>query len=102
MSKKNSITAMALGIASCVLGLNGLYSYGILAVAGIVCGILSMVFKKKADEEGAVNGFVKAAKITSLIGLILSGIGFVAGLACGLCICATGAGTLSVLGSQLY
>ena len=34
MSKKNSITAMATGIASLVLGLNGFYSYGILAVAG--------------------------------------------------------------------
>ena len=51
MSKKNSITSMALGIASVVLGLNGLESYGIMAVAGLVCAILSMNFKKKADAE---------------------------------------------------
>jgi hypothetical protein len=86
MSKKNSITAMATGIASLVLGLNGFYSYGIMAVAGLVCAIISFNFQKKAAEEGAVNGFTKAAKITSIIGLIFSIIGLVGGILCAVCV----------------
>ncbi len=97
MSKKNAITCMALGIASAVLGLNCLYSYCSRAAAGLVCAILSMNFKKKADEEGAGElGFTKAGKITSLVGLILSIIGLVGGLVCGICTCAlAGAGGLA-------
>ena len=90
MSKKNSITAMALGIASLVLGINGLETYGILAVAGLVCAIISFNFQKKAAEEGAENGFTKAAKITSIIGLIFSILGIVGGIICGICICVAG------------
>ncbi len=91
MSKKNSITSMVLGIASCVLGLNGYYSFGIVAICGLVCAILSMNFKKKAEAEGmGESGFVKAAKITSIIGLVLSIIGIVGGLICGICACAAG------------
>ena len=82
MSKKNSITAMALGIASLVLGINGWETLGILAVAGLVCAIISFNFQKKAAEEGAENGFTKAAKITSIIGLIFSILGLVGGLIC--------------------
>ena len=100
MSKKNSITSMALGIASVVLGLNGLESWGIIGIAGLVCAILSMNFKKKADAEGmGESGFAKAGKITSIIGLILSIIGIVGGLICGICICV--AGGASALGSAL-
>ncbi len=94
MSKKNSITAMALGIASLVLGINGWETLGILAVAGLVCAILSFNFQKKAAEEGAENGFTKAAKITSIIGLIFSILGIVGGIICGICYCAAaGVGT---------
>ena len=94
MSKKNSITSMVLGIASVVLGLNGFYSFGIVSVAGLVCAILSMNFKKKAEAEGmGETGFVKAAKITSIIGLVFSIIGLVVGLICGIC---TGCGLSSL------
>lgn len=100
MSKKNSITSMVLGIASVVLGINGLETYGIMAAAGLVCAILSMNFKKKAEAEGmGETGFVKAAKITSIIGLILSIIGLVGGIICGICICV--AGGASAVGSAL-
>ena len=100
MSKKNSITSMVLGIASVVLGLNGYYTWGIMSVAGLVCAILSMNFKKKAEEEGmGESGFVKAAKITSIIGLVFSIIGLVVGLICGICTCA--AGGASAIGSAL-
>ncbi|MCR4618070.1 MAG: hypothetical protein K5669_07795 [Lachnospiraceae bacterium] len=105
MSKKNSITSMVLGIASCVLGLNGLESYGILAVAGLVCAILSMNFKKKAEAEGmGESGFVKAAKITSIIGLVLSIIGLVGGIICGICLCVGGgaAAAASALSGYSY
>jgi len=98
MSKKNSITSMALGIASVVLGLNGLESWGIMAVAGLVCAILSMNFKKKADAEGmGESGFAKAGKITSIVGLVFSIIGLVGGIICGICIC-TGAVAGTALG----
>ncbi len=93
---------MVLGIASCVLGINGLESYGIMAVAGVVCAILSMNFKKKAEEEGmGESGFVKAAKITSIIGLILSAVGLVGGIVCAICVCtgAAAAGGLEALSS---
>ena len=87
MSKKNSITAMALGIASLVLGVNGWETFAVCGVAGLVCAIISFNFQKKAAEEGAVNGFTKAAKVTSIIGLILSIIGIVGGIICGICYC---------------
>ena len=94
MSKKFGITAMALGIASLVLGINGWETLGILAVAGLVCAIISFNFQKKAAEEGAENGFTKAAKITSIIGLIFSILGIVGGIICGICYCAAaGVGT---------
>jgi len=100
MSKKNSITSMVLGIASVVLGINGLETYGIMAAAGLVCAILSMNFKKKAEAEGmGETGFVKAAKITSIIGLVLSIIGLVGGIICGICLCV--AGGASAVGSAL-
>ena len=100
MSKKNSITSMVLGIASVVLGINGLETYGIMAAAGLVCAILSMNFEKKAEAEGmGETGFVKAAKITSIIGLVLSIIGLVGGIICGICLCV--AGGASAVGSAL-
>lgn len=87
---------MALGIASLVLGINGWETYGILAVAGLVCAIISFNFQKKAAEEGAENGFTKAAKITSIIGLVFSILGLIGGLICGICICVAG-GTAAAL-----
>ena len=87
MSKKNTITALVLGIASAVLGLNGLESYGILGIAGLVCAIISMNFQKKAAEDGMEgSGMLKAAKITSIVGLILSIIGIVGGIVCAICV----------------
>ena len=103
MSKKNSITAMVLGIVSCVAGANGGWGGFAtiwLSIVGLVCSILSMNFKKKADAEGmGESGFAKAGKITSIIGLILSIIGIVGGLICGICICV--AGGASAVGSAL-
>jgi len=90
MSKKMGITAMILGIASLVLGLNGSYTWGILAVAGLVCAIISFTYQKKAKAEGQEDGFTKAAKITSIIGLIFSILGLVGGIICGICICVAG------------
>lgn len=93
MSKKFGITAMALGIASLVLGLNGSYTWGILAVAGLVCAILSFNFQKKAKAEGQEDGFTKAGKITSIIGLVFCIIGILWGIICGVCTCAAYAAT---------
>jgi len=81
------ITAMILGIASLVLGLNGSYTWGILAVAGLVCAIISFTYQKKAKAEGQEDGFTKAAKITSIIGLVFCIIGILWGLICGICTC---------------
>lgn len=105
MSKKNSIIAMVLGIASIVLGIDGGWGgfYTIaLSVAGLVCAILSMNFKKKADAEGmGESGFAKAGKITSIVGLVCSIIGLVGGLVCGICTCVTGT-ALAGLGAAGY
>ena len=90
MSKKNSIVSMATGIASIVFGLNGWESFGICSAIGLACAIVSMNFTKKAVAEVGENGFNKAGKITSIIGLIISIIGLVGGLACGICACALG------------
>ena len=87
MSKKFGITAMALGIASLVLGLNGSWTYMVCGVAGLVCAIISFNFQKKAKEQGQEDGFTKAAKITSIIGIIVSAIGIVWGATCILCSC---------------
>ena len=88
MSKKMGITAMILGIASLVLGLNGSYTWGILAVAGLVCAIISFTYQKKAKAEGQEDGFTKAAKITSIIGLVFCIIGILWGLISTICITA--------------
>ncbi len=90
MSKKNSIVCMATGIASVVFGLNGWETFGICSVIGLACAIVSMIFKKKAIEEGAQNGFLKAGNICGIIGLVLSAIGLVGGIICGACACAAG------------
>lgn len=81
------ITAMILGIASLVLGLNGSYTWGIAAVAGLVCAIISFNYQKKAKTEGQEDGFTKAAKVTSIIGLVFCIIGILWGLICGICTC---------------
>lgn len=91
MSKKNSVTALVLGIVGCVLGVNGWETYGILAIGGLVCSIISMNFQKKCEAEGVQNGMTKAAKITSIIGLVFSILGIVGGLICGICLCTAAA-----------
>lgn len=99
MSKKNSITAMATGIASVVCGASGgwggFYTIAV-AVAGLVCAIVSMNFQKKANEAGEVNGFLKAGKITSIIGLIFSILALVGSLICGICLCSLGTAATAV------
>lgn len=90
MDKKNSIVSMATGIASVVFGLNGWYTWGVCAAIGLACAIVSMNFTKKAVAEVGENGFNKAGKITSIIGLILSIIGLLGGIICGICLAVAG------------
>lgn len=81
-NRGKSIASMALGIASIALCESG--------ILGLVCAIIGMVLSKQAIAEGGENGFNKAGKITSIIGLIVSCIGFVIVIGCAICACVAG------------
>jgi len=87
-NRGKSIASMALGIAGIVFCESG--------IVGLVCSIIGMVLSKQAIAEGGENGFNKAGKITSLIGLILSCAGFVFVIGCAICACIAG-GTEALL-----
>ena len=78
--KGKSIASMVCGIASIVCCWMG---YG--AVAGLICGIVALVLSSGCVKEGYENQFTKVAKITGIIGLILSAIGLVVSIACTAC-----------------
>ena len=68
------------GIISMVCGLVsifGSYSYG----AGIVIAIVGLIMNKKSAEQGYQGTPLKVGKITSIIGLILSIIMTIVGIA---------------------
>lgn len=92
-NRGKSIASMALGIASIVFCESG--------VVGLVCAIIGMTLSKQAIAEGGENGFNKAGKICSTIGLIISIIGFVVVIACAICTCA-GAGAAALSESMYY
>lgn len=71
-SKARSIVAMALGIASIVIG--WAYTYG--AILGVAAGIVALCLQKADARAGVVSGegFRKAAKICGIIGIVISGI----------------------------
>ena len=66
VSKKNSVVAMVLGICSICFSSSG--------VVGIVLAAISKSFRKKYlnESNGVGNGMIKAAGVTSTIGLIFS------------------------------
>lgn len=81
-NRGKSIASMALGIASICLCES--------VIGGLVCAIIGLVLAKQALEQGPENGFVKAGKITSTIGLVFGIIAVVAYLGCAICTCALG------------
>jgi len=81
-NRGKSIASMALGIASLVLCES--------IVGGIVCAIIGLVLSKQAIAQGGENGFNKAGKITSTIGLILGCVCVAIYLGCAICSCAIG------------
>lgn len=108
-SKAQSITALVLGIVSCVCPWLG---WG--AILGLVCGIVGIVFAVKARkqfeanaaaevQENSSKGMATAGLVLSIIGVVLSGIMFV----CVVCAVCTLAGVASTAGglssiSSLY
>lgn len=69
----SAVAALVLGICSIVFGCWGV---------GLVCGIIGLVLAKKAaaalaaDPENLTGeGMIKAAKITSIIGIVLGALG---------------------------
>ncbi|MBQ6277136.1 MAG: DUF4190 domain-containing protein [Bacteroidales bacterium] len=70
-----AVAAMVLGICSIVFG---------CMIVGLVCGIIGLVLAKKgtdaynaAPDQFTGDGMLKAGKITSIIGIILSALGIV-------------------------
>ncbi len=98
-SKGMSIAGLVLGIIACVFAWFG---YG--AIFALVCGIVGIVLsvkgRKAAIQMGEPSGLGTAGMVLSIIGIVLSGIGF----ACTMCaLAAVGvAGNLaSTLASEL-
>lgn len=104
--KGKTIAVMVTGIASIVVG----WSWG--SIFGLVLAIVSMVLAKQVNEsgealDGQMTNFMKAGKITSIIGLIICAINLVVAIICAACACAVasaeGAGAMmNALGSLNY
>lgn len=70
-----AVAALVLGICSIVFG---------CMIVGLVCGIVGLVLAKKgaeafnaAPDQYTGDGMLRAGKITSIIGIILSALGIV-------------------------
>ncbi|MBO7570726.1 MAG: DUF4190 domain-containing protein [Bacteroidales bacterium] len=70
-----AVAALVLGICSIVFG---------CMIVGLVCGIVGLVLAKKgteafnaAPDQYAGDGMLRAGKITSIIGIILSALGII-------------------------
>lgn len=70
-----AVAALVLGICSIVFG---------CMIVGLVCGIVGLVLAKKgteaynaAPDQFTGDGMLRAGKITSIIGIILSALGIV-------------------------
>jgi len=71
----NAVAALVLGICSIVFG---------CFFIGLICGIIGLVLAKKgtvayneAPDQYTGEGMLKAGKITSIIGIVLSALGII-------------------------
>lgn len=83
--KGMAITAMVLGIVSCVLA----WFYGVNAIAlatGVVGLVLAIVALKSYKDLGQSSGLATAGLVLSIIGTVLAAIGF---FTCTVCVCCT-------------
>ena len=81
--KGMAITAMVLGIVSCVLA----WFYGVNAIAlvtGVVGLILAIVAVKSYKDLGQKSGLATAGLVLSIVGTALAAIGF---FTCTVCVC---------------
>lgn len=114
-SKKFSIPALILGIGAVSFGACGFIMcwFAILVytaiigfifgLIGVILAIVSLSLQKKAKENNEFNGMLKGAKVTSIIGLVFSGIAVVEGISCIACILAcAGAAGISSINSGSY
>lgn len=104
-TKAQSITALILGIVSCVCPW-----LGWSAILGLICGIIGIVFAVKARKQIEANalqaevqennskGMATAGLVLSIIGVVLSGIMFVC-VVCAVCTVASVASTAGGIGS---
>ena len=80
-----AIAAMVLGIVSCVLA--WVYMVNIAAIiTGAVGLVLAILANKSYKAIGQKNGMATAGLVLSIIGLVISLIGF---FACTICVCCT-------------
>ncbi|MBR2562126.1 MAG: hypothetical protein IKE31_08270 [Eubacterium sp.] len=69
--------------AALVLGIIALIGGFLIPFVGLICGIIGIVMAGKARREGDTSGAVKAGRILSIIGLVLSLIVIVIGVVMG-------------------
>lgn len=85
-AKPLAIVGMVCGIVSLVF-----CWFGTGAITGLLAGIAGIICSTLAKKKGNESGMVKAGIIMSIIGTILSGIFFIACTACVACAAAEGA-----------
>lgn len=69
---KEAVTALVLGIISCVM-----VFFGAFAFVGIVCGIIGIVFANKSKALGNEESIRKAGFVLSVIGTVISALVFI-------------------------
>lgn len=85
-AKPLAIVGMVCGIVSLVF-----CWFGTGAIAGLLAGIAGIICSVLAKKKGNESGMVKAGLIMGIIGTVLSGIFFIACTACVACAAAEGA-----------
>lgn len=81
--KGKQIASMVCGILSVCWGCAGISIWG--GVIGIALGIVAFVLSSGLKKAGGYNGMAKAGFICGLIGVILSAIMLIVGIACLAC-----------------
>ena len=84
--KGAAVASLVLGILSVVC-----WFFNVFAFIGVICGIVGLILASVAKKNGFVGGVRTAGLVLSIIGLVGSGIIFVACIACAGAIGAAGA-----------
>lgn len=83
--KGKQIASMVCGILSVCWGCGSIFIW-VVGVIGIALGIVAFVLSSGLKKAGGYNGMAKAGFICGLIGVILSAIMLIVGIACLACV----------------